>query len=72
MEVVIPAELLIPPFWTWNFDPKNSELSIAVELDLLDKKIEQALVRIAHYKDQTVKFYNKHIFHCQFKIEIWL
>lgn len=44
-----------------NFDPTANNLAMTIELDLLDEKKEQAKIRIAHYKDQATKFYNKNV-----------
>lgn len=56
MEVVILVKLWIPTFQTKNFGLENNELSMGLELDLLDEKRELAAVRTTYYKDQTAKF----------------
>ncbi|GFS32016.1 hypothetical protein Acr_00g0020430 [Actinidia rufa] len=46
-ELVIPVEIGVPSFRTLNFDKENNEAKLRLNLDLLDKKREQAKVRQA-------------------------
>ena len=60
-ESVIPIEIRIPSFRTSNFDKKNNEIELRLNLDLLDENREQTEIRQAAYKHQVAKYYNQRV-----------
>ena len=48
-ESVIPIEIRIPSFRTSNFDKKNNEIELRLNLDLLDENREQTEIHQAAY-----------------------
>ena len=60
---VIPVKIGMPSFSTSNFNKKNNEVEIRLNLDLLDEKMERAKVRQAAYEHQVAKYYNQRVKH---------
>ena len=60
-ESVIPIEIRIPSFRTSNFDKKNNEIELRLNLDLLDENREQTEIHQATYKHQVAKYYNQRV-----------
>ena len=65
-KLVIPVEIGLLSFRTSNFDKKNNETKLRLNLDLLDEMRERAKVRQAAYKHQLIKYYNKRVKHRSF------
>ncbi|GFS42959.1 hypothetical protein Acr_00g0082800 [Actinidia rufa] len=63
---VILVEIRMPSFRTMNFDKKNNEAELRLNLDLLIKRRERAGVSQATYKHQVAKYYNKRVKHMLF------
>ena len=60
-EAVIPAEIEIPTIrYEHSTDDRNQQ-TMNTELDLLDEKREQALIRIAAYQQKVAQHFNKNI-----------
>ncbi|GFZ02408.1 hypothetical protein Acr_15g0010160 [Actinidia rufa] len=66
VESVILVEIGMPSLRTLNFDKKNNEVELRLNLDLLAKKMEQAKVRQAAYKHQVAMSYNQKVKHRPF------
>ena len=49
-ELVIPLEIGMSSFRTSNLDKESNEIELRLNLDVLDEKREQAVVRQAAYK----------------------
>ena len=56
---MIPVEAGVPSLrYKWSREETNNE---GLQLNLLDERREQALIRIAAYQNRVTKFWNKHI-----------
>ena len=64
-EVVIPTKV-ISLMLRARDKSQNSEV-VKLSLDLLEEKREQALIQIAYYQNQTVKYYSKKVQRREFK-----
>ena len=51
IESVIPVEMRMSSFKTSNFDKENNEIELRLNLDFLDEKREQVVVRQTAYKN---------------------
>ncbi|XP_060960838.1 uncharacterized protein LOC133031370 [Cannabis sativa] len=60
-EAVIPAEIEIPTIIFEHSTDDLNQQTMNTELDLLDKKREQALIRIAAYQQKVAQHFNKNI-----------
>ncbi|GKC79165.1 hypothetical protein Tco_1129939 [Tanacetum coccineum] len=67
-EAVIPAEIGMPTHKTSNVNEKTNDQELRLNLDLLDERREIAAIREARYKQQVEKYYNKKVWHVQFKV----
>ncbi|GFZ06995.1 hypothetical protein Acr_18g0011650 [Actinidia rufa] len=65
-ESVIPVEIGVPSFRTLNFNGKDNEGELKLNLDLLDEKRESAELRQAAYKSRIAKYYNERVKHRSF------
>ena len=71
-EAMIPVEAGVPSLrYKWSREETNNE-GLQLNLDLLDERREQALIRIAAYQNRVTKFWNKHIRERQFKVGDWV
>ena len=60
-EAMIPVEYGMPSLrYKWTREEINN-INLSYELDLLDAKREQALIRMAVYQQRLAKQYNKHV-----------
>ena len=60
-EAMIPVEYGMPSLrYKWTREEINN-INLSYELDLLDAKREQALIRMAAYQQRLAKQYNKHV-----------
>ena len=58
---VVPAEISIPTIQSqFAAEELNNEM-LNFELDIIDEKREAAAARIAYYKQQVAKYYNKNV-----------
>ena len=60
------GEIGMPNFRTSNFDKKNNEIELRLNLDLLDEKRERAVVCQTTYTHQVTKYYNQRVKHRSF------
>ena len=61
VEAVISIETSIPTaLYQFSSEEKNNEM-LNFERDIIDKKHEVAVARIASYKQQAAKYYNKNV-----------
>ncbi|GJS13671.1 reverse transcriptase domain-containing protein [Tanacetum coccineum] len=67
-EAVIPAEIGMPTHRTSNVNEKTNDQELRLNLDLLGERREIAAIREARYKQQVEKYYNKKVWHVQFKV----
>ncbi|GKA93323.1 reverse transcriptase domain-containing protein [Tanacetum coccineum] len=58
MEAVIPAEIGMPTFRTTEVDVAKNDEALKINLELLEEKREQAVIREAKSKRQMEKYYN--------------
>ena len=65
-ELVILGKIRMPSFRISNFDKKNNEIELILNLDLLDEKTERTKICQASYKHQVAKYYNQRIKHKSF------
>ena len=56
----------MPSFRTSNFEKKNNEIELRLNLDLINEKRERAKIRQAAYKHQVAKYYNQRVGHKSF------
>ena len=63
---VILVEIEMPNFRTSNFNKKDNEAELRLNLDLLDEKRERAEVCQSAYKHQVAKYYNQRVKHILF------
>ena len=70
-EAMIPVEAGVPSLrYKWSREETNNE-GLQLNLDLLEERREQALIRITAYQSRATKFWNKHIRERQFKVGDW-
>ena len=60
-EVVIPVKMGIKSYRVAHHDPVQNDEKLLANLDLLEKKREQAHIRELAYKQSMVKSYNKRV-----------
>ena len=68
-ECMIPAEVEFPGVWR-RFLPEREDLNSAMlldELDLINERRDQALIRIQNYQHAAEKYYNSNVRHRRFK-----
>ena len=67
-EAMIPVEFGLPSLrYKWTNEEINN-INLNYELDLLDLKREQALIRMASYQQQIARQYNKHVKERRFQV----
>ncbi|GKE48778.1 hypothetical protein Tco_1480036 [Tanacetum coccineum] len=66
-EAVIPAEIGMPTFRTTEVDVAKNDEVLEINLELLEKKREQAAIREAKSKRQMEKYYNTKVRNTSFK-----
>ncbi|GJS42699.1 reverse transcriptase domain-containing protein [Tanacetum coccineum] len=57
-EAVIPAEIGMPTLRTMEVDPTKNDEALEINLDLIEKKREQAAIQKAKSKTKMEKYYN--------------
>lgn len=60
-EAVIPVELGCPSLWVEKYDESFNTEGLMLNLDLLDEKRDEAIIRNAIYKKRTANYNNKHV-----------
>ncbi|KAL5567200.1 hypothetical protein UlMin_030364 [Ulmus minor] len=60
-EAVIPSEISIPTVRSQFTAQEENNAMMNFELDTFDEKREVEAARIAHYKQQVAKYYNKNV-----------
>ena len=58
-EVVIPLETGFPTLRTDQFSVKENDHLLSMSLELIDKRREVAMVKMAHYQQKLKQGYNK-------------
>ncbi|XP_071928262.1 uncharacterized protein [Coffea arabica] len=66
-EAVIPAEIGVPSSKVQNFIVQDNENELRLSLDLLERRREEAAIRMAKYKGQVAQHYNARVRHLYFK-----
>jgi transposase InsO family protein len=59
VEAVIPLEIGLPTTRMEYYDPTSNETSLAMELDLAEKRRESALIHLASYQNGLQRAYEK-------------
>ncbi|KAK3017080.1 hypothetical protein RJ639_007011 [Escallonia herrerae] len=67
-DALIPVEIGLPSLRLTTHDPVQNEEDLRANLDLLDKRREQATVRLAAYKHRVSKFYDQRVRHRAFRV----
>ena len=71
-EAMIPVEAGVPSLrYKWSREETNNE-GLQLNLDLLEERRQQAIIRITAYQNRATKFWNKHIRERQFKVGDWV
>ncbi|GFS36134.1 hypothetical protein Acr_00g0044290 [Actinidia rufa] len=65
-EAVIPLEVGLPTIRTKAYDANHNEEVLARDLDLVDERQENALIRMTDYQKQLAKTYNQKVQHKDF------
>ncbi|GFS43263.1 hypothetical protein Acr_00g0084440 [Actinidia rufa] len=65
-ESVVPVEIGMLSFKSFNFDKESNEAELKLNLDLLEEKRENAELRQMAYKCQVAKYYNQRVRHRSF------
>ena len=71
-EAVIPAEAGLLTARTEHITEEENQQAMQHELDLLDEKREQTLIRVAAYQNQVARHFNKNIRVRQFNVGSWV
>ncbi|CDO99984.1 unnamed protein product [Coffea canephora] len=66
-EAVIPAEIGVPSCRVQNFIAWDNEEELRLNLDLLEARREEAVIRMAKYKGQIARHYNARVRPLSFK-----
>ncbi|GJX40108.1 hypothetical protein Tco_0255098 [Tanacetum coccineum] len=67
-EAVIPAEIGMPTLRTVKVDVVQNDEALEINLDLLEKKREQAAIRDVKSKAKMEKYYNSKVRNTSFKL----
>ena len=59
VEAIIPVEVGLSSYRVENYDEENNTEQMMAELDLVEKKREQALIWTAAHNQVVAKYYNK-------------
>ncbi|GJY81119.1 hypothetical protein Tco_0493870 [Tanacetum coccineum] len=68
IEVVIPADIGMPTRRTAQRINKENDVELRLNLNLLEKRREIAMIRDARQKQQAEKYYNQRVHHKQFRM----
>ena len=68
-KAVIPLDIELPTLQTERFKLENNQAQLQANLDFLDSMREQALVRIATYRQRAVRYYNSIVKTKVFKVD---
>ena len=68
VEAVIPVELSVPSLRTQTYLAEGNEQVQRTELDLIEERREDALMKRAAYQQQVAKFYNARIKSREFRV----
>ena len=60
-EAVIPAEVGLPSYKVENFTEQENSVALLENLDFLEEKYDQALIRSAAQKQLVTKYYNTRV-----------
>ncbi|XP_028097753.1 uncharacterized protein LOC114297514 [Camellia sinensis] len=60
-EAIIPLEIGLPTLKSKAFDTGRNDMMLASDLNLLEKRRDWALARMARYQQQLTKSYNQHV-----------
>ena len=60
-EAVIPAEVGLPSYRVNNFTEQENDIALLENLDFLEEKCDQALIRSAAQKKMVAKYYNTRV-----------
>ncbi|XP_071933159.1 uncharacterized protein [Coffea arabica] len=66
-EAVIPAEIGVPSGRVQNFITQDNEDELRLNLDLLEQRREEAVMRMAKYNGHVARYYNATVRHLSFK-----
>lgn len=72
IEAVIPLEVGMPTLRSESFEPELNAEAIALELDLVEKRREKALIHVAAYQQELSRKYNKTVHPRSFKVGDWV
>ncbi|GKA02293.1 reverse transcriptase domain-containing protein [Tanacetum coccineum] len=66
-EAVIPVEIGMPMLRTMEVDPTKNDEALEINLDLIEEKMEQAVIQEAKSKTKMEKYYNSRVCGMSFK-----
>lgn len=72
VEAILPPEVSIPSARCEHASEEHNGKVLSHELDLLDKRRDQAYIRIAAYQQKIVRYFNKNIRARSFKQGDWV
>lgn len=55
---MVPVEIGMPLPWVKEFNPQENEISVRLNLDLLEEHREIAHLRVVEYKNRILRYYN--------------
>ncbi|GFZ04843.1 hypothetical protein Acr_17g0004150 [Actinidia rufa] len=67
-EAVIPLEVSLPTIRIEAYDANHNKEVLARDLDLVEERRENALIRMADYQKQLAKTYNQRVQHREFSV----
>ena len=67
-EAVVPAEIGMPTYRVQHFNPEcNDDLQLQ-NLDFLEEKQDQAMIRVAAYQGRVARYYNARVKNRRFRV----
>ena len=71
-EAMIPVEVGVPSLrYQWSREETNDQ-ELALNLDLLDERREQSMIRTAAYQSRARRFWDKNVKERQFQVGDWV
>ncbi|GKC20745.1 hypothetical protein Tco_1022895 [Tanacetum coccineum] len=67
-EMVIPAGIGMPTYWTIQFNESQNEEEMCLNLDLIQERRETTTIREAKYKKKVEQYYNKRVRPVSFRV----
>ena len=68
LEAVVSNKLAQPTYRVLNHNDIGIAEALREELDLIEKKIDQAYLKMAAYKQRVSQYFNKRVKHCSFQV----